>query len=227
MRATGRLALGFIVGAIGCAQVEAASSVDDIEATSVQKAALSRAHGDDDNGRHGGRETWRCPRDVPPALSPPSDATLALAMRASGVQIYACATPTAGGAPAWTLKAPHANLTETGAGDDDQPSAVHFAGPSWQALDGSLVTGTRAASAAAPEATAIPWLLLRAASNVGEGRFHDVTWIQRLETTGGVSPSVGCDIDHVGAQVLVPYRATYFFYRAAATGESPRQCVAR
>jgi hypothetical protein len=85
------------------------------------------------------------------------------------------------------------------------------------------VKGAKLASADAPNAAAVPWLLLSATS-VGAGTFAETTLIQRLETVGGKAPATGCDPDHVGAKVLVPYRANYFFYRKAAAGERVRQC---
>ena len=172
---------------------------------------------DDDDGIG----SVRCPYDVPAVLNPPPDATLEASFAARGVQIYSCAASPAGGAPVWTLKAPHAVLFK-----GFETAAIHFAGPSWQANDGSLVTGTRTAGDPGPDPTAIPWLLLKAATNVGPGLFADVTWIQRLDTEGGAAPATGCDAQHVGAQVLVPYRANYFFYHAAVAGQKVRQCAA-
>lgn len=180
-------------------------------------ACAGQASCDDDDGV--GRV--RCPFDVPAVLNPPAEATLSDSFAARGVQSYTCAVPAAGGAPAWTLKAPHAVLFK-----GFETAAIHFAGPSWQANDGSLVTATRAAGDPGPDPTAIPWLLLKAATNVGPGIFADVTWVQRLDTEGGVAPATGCDDLHVGAQVLVPYRANYFFYRTALSGQKVRQCVA-
>ena len=164
----------------------------------------------------------RCPADMPAGLDPPVEATLEAAFPARGVQIYVCAAPAAGGVPAWTLKAPHALLFE-----GFETAAIHFAGPSWQALDGSLVTATRAGSAPSPDIDSIPWLLLQAATNVGPGLFADTTWIQRLETDGGAAPATGCDDAHLGAQTLIPYRADYFFYHTAAAGQHVRQCKAK
>ena len=186
----------------------------------VRPAAADEGRGNDhDDDREIGHV--RCPFDVPATLNPPADATLQSAFAARGVQIYTCAAPAAGGAPAWTLKAPHAVLFK-----GFETAAIHFAGPSWQALDGSLVTGTRTAADPGPDPTAIPWLLLQAATNVGPGVFADVTWIQRLDTEGGAAPATGCDGTHLGAQVLVSYRASYFFSRAAVAGEKVRQCAA-
>jgi len=159
-----------------------------------------------------------CPSGVPAAIDPPANVTLAAGLAANGVQIYACAAPKPGEAPAWTLEGPHATLSQ---GHD--VVGIHFAGPAWQALDGSSVKGAKLASADAPVATAVPWLLLSGSAS-GDGTFGRVTHVQRLETSGGKAPSSGCDASHVGAKVLVPYTSSYFFYRPATPGESIVQC---
>jgi hypothetical protein len=155
---------------------------------------------------------------VPEALNPPAQSTIALGLPANGVQVYACTSAKPGEAPSWTLEGPHALLSS-----GDHIAAIHFAGPTWQGLDGSQVKGAKLASADAPAATAIPWLLLSGTAT-GAGSFAETTHIQRLDTVGGKAPSTGCDPSHVGAKVLVPYRASYFFYRSAAAGEAVRQC---
>jgi hypothetical protein len=39
------------------------------------------------------------------------------------------------------------------------------------------------------------------------------TFIQRLNTSGGLAPSTGCStLADVGHQAFMPYRADYFFY---------------
>ena len=186
-------------------------------------AALSRRgpgreRGDDDDGiGH-----VRCPFDVPATLNPPADATLWIAFAARGVQIYTCAAPAAGGAPAWTLKAPHAVLFK---GFDT--AVIHFAGPSWQANDGSLVTGARSASDPGPDPTAIPWLLLKAATNVGPGSSPTPPGFSASTPRAASRRRPAATPLHLGAQVLVPYRANYFFYHAAIPGQKVRQCAAR
>jgi hypothetical protein len=159
-----------------------------------------------------------CPAQVPAALDPPAEVTLTAALAASGTQVYVCAAGQNAEAPAWTLDGVHAVLT---AGSDVR--AIHFAGPSWQALDGSLVKGAKLAAADAPNAKNVPWLLLSGAPS-GTGVFGDVTHIQRLDTAGGVAPTSGCEASHVGSKSLVPYKASYYFYRAATPGEKPHQC---
>ncbi|HMI88533.1 MAG TPA: DUF3455 domain-containing protein [Polyangiaceae bacterium] len=149
-----------------------------------------------------------CAPQVPPALAVPPGNKLRFDYDAIGVQIYGCdATATGYG---WVFRAPEANLY----GKKGKLAATHYAGPTWQANDGSTVVGAKLAESPAPDATAIPWLLLGATSHAGQGRMTDVTYIQRLETTGGKAPTTGCDAAHVGDTARVGYTATYYFYEA-------------
>jgi hypothetical protein len=66
---------------------------------------------------------------------------------------------------------------------------------------------------------AIGWLLIRAVGTLHGAGDSDglpaTTYIQRLNTTGGVAPSTGCgSTADVGNQAHVPYRADYFFYES-------------
>ena len=151
------------------------------------------------------------PPTVPANIAVPPGNVLYLVGHARGYQIYVCQAQDGGFA--WVLSAPWAGLFD----DAGNPIAVHYAGPSWTAADASTVVGTRVASAPAPTEGAIPWLLLRASSTSGPpgGTFTQTTYIQRINTTGGLAPSTGCDAAHVGATVAIPYTADYYFYRAA------------
>jgi hypothetical protein len=162
--------------------------------------------------------TLPCPSNVPAALDPPAQATLALAFAATGTQDYVCSAGKDRAAPSWTLEGPHALLTV-----GHEVLGIHYAGPIWQALDGSLVKGAKLAAADAPKPKSAAWLLMSATPS-GEGAFGAITHIQRLETSGGAAPATGCDAAHVGAKVLVPYKTNYYFYRAAASGEKVKQC---
>jgi hypothetical protein len=67
---------------------------------------------------------------------------------------------------------------------------------------------------------AIPWLLLEvvgAQDGPSDGdKLSETTFIQRLNTSGGVAPSTGCALStDVGNKALVSYKADYFFYKAA------------
>jgi hypothetical protein len=144
-----------------------------------------------------------------PSLAPPAGTRLILRAIADGVQIYACQSNDKG--YGWVFKAPEANLFDEGG----RQIGKHFAGPSWQALDGSVVTGEVAARADAPGANAIPWLLLRATSHAGAGQLANAGFIQRLDTKGGAAPSAACDATQQGIEARIPYSATYVFYAAA------------
>lgn len=124
-----------------------------------------------------------------------------------GVQIYTCKASNA--AYAWTLKAPDASLSDA----KGNVIGKHFAGPSWQANDGSTVVGEPLNVSPSPDAGAIAWLVLHAKSHSGDGVMANVQYIVRTRTQGGVAPASGCDASHAGAEVRVPYSATYTFFR--------------
>jgi hypothetical protein len=147
---------------------------------------------------------------VPANLAVPPGNVLFLVGHARGYQIYTCQAE--GSGFAWVLQAPWAGLFD----DAGKAVALHYGGPSWTAPDGSTVVAARVASAPAPSGNAIPWLLLRATSTSGRpgGSFSSVTYIQRINTTGGLAPVGGCDASTVGALVAVHYTADYYFYRA-------------
>jgi len=100
---------------------------------------------------------------------------------------------------------------------------THFIGPTWQGNDASSVVGAKVAGVAV-DATAVPWLLLKATSNSGNGRFSDVTSIQRLSTVGGIAPSTVCDATKLGAIAQVPYTAEYVFYKTTNRAKV-KQCA--
>jgi Protein of unknown function (DUF3455) len=146
---------------------------------------------------------------VPDSLAPPAGLKRVLQASAVGVQIYRCGPPkTAGGAAAavWNFEAPRATLT------DERGKTVgrHYAGPIWEATDGSKVSGKVTARADATEAGAIPWLLLKTEPAAAKGRFDHVQAVQRLFTSGGSAPTGACP--KVGEVLEVPYRAQYVFW---------------
>jgi len=122
---------------------------------------------------------------------------------AEGVQIYRW------NGTGWVFVAPEATLY-SGDDEDAEPVAIHYAGPTWESISGSKVVG--AVMDKCPVPNAIPWLLLKAASNQGPGIFHRVTFIQRLYTVGGVAPADPGAFP--GQEARIPYSAWYVFYRA-------------
>jgi hypothetical protein len=146
---------------------------------------------------------------IPGNLAAPPTESLVRTLWADGVQIYECrAKPDAGAAPAWVFVAPEANLADAGG----VLVGHHYAGPTWEAADGSKVVGTVKAKADSPDAGAIPWLLLATHSTGQPGLFAKVTTIQRVATMGGAMPATGCDATTIGKQARVPYKAQYTQY---------------
>jgi hypothetical protein len=145
-----------------------------------------------------------------PTISPPEGHVVLLKGLGKGVQIYVCkAKADDPGKFAWSLKAPEADLTN----EQGEKIAKHYAGPTWEANDGSKVIGEKRGEE--PHAGAIPWLLLQAKSNEGSGTFAKVTYIQRVDTESGVAPAAGCDQAHINTEVRVGYKANYYFYALA------------
>jgi hypothetical protein len=145
---------------------------------------------------------------VPQQLQPPAGERLLLQVSAKGDQVYTCKNDA--GKIAWVLKAPDAQLFDK----DGKPFGKHFAGPSWEASDGSRIIGKAVANVPSPDADSIPWLLVTVVGHEGGGVLSAVTSIQRLNTKGGKTPASGCDAEHVAQEVRVPYTANYLFFAA-------------
>jgi hypothetical protein len=153
--------------------------------------AVGTAHGPDSSVQRG----------VPDAIKVPDGNTRIAAMPARGVQTHRCTAGT------WTFLQPDAILRHHG-----RPQVLHTVGPVWTfVVDGSSVTAT--AQASSPVPNAIPQLLLKSASNRGPGLLSAVTYIQRLNTTGGLAPTGTCS---EGTTASVPYTARYTFWVADA-----------
>jgi hypothetical protein len=149
--------------------------------------------------------------DVPAALIPPSGQAPFLETLANGVQIYEC-VPKQGraGEYEWVFRAPEATLTDW----SGRALGKHYAGPMWEAADGSRVLGEVAARDPGPDPKSIPWLLLTAKKTFGGGLFAPTTSIQRIATGGGATPVEPCGESNANQFWRVPYTATYYFYKA-------------
>jgi len=149
------------------------------------------------------------PPQVPGVLKPPPEQELFLEARASGSQIYECVSK-AGGAHEWMLRAPEAQLTSATLGRD---LGRHYAGPTWEASDGSRVLGVVLERAPPSRPDAVPWLLLGVKATFGQGVLTPTQSIQRVATEGGVAPAEPCTAANARQFARVPYKATYYFYR--------------
>jgi hypothetical protein len=146
-----------------------------------------------------------CAAKAPPEIAVPQGNRLAFRLKGVGAQVYTCNMTATG--YGWVLKAPDADLFFP----NGHLAGSHYAGPTWEALDGSTVVGMKL-NAVTVDTSAVPWLLLQAASHAGQGMMSKVSYIQRLETTGGLAPSTGCSVDSLGAVASIDYTAEYFFY---------------
>ena len=144
--------------------------------------------------------------DVASQLAVPNGHVLLVKAFAVGMQNYVCSEGKSGFE--WTFKGPQADLADAAG----RPIGKHYAGPTWEASDGSKLVGRAVASLAAKSGDAIPQLLLVSSENSGAGVFAGVMTIQRLETKGGLAPSEPCAADQLGRLVQSPYTATYYFY---------------
>jgi hypothetical protein len=141
---------------------------------------------------------------IPDKLAPPQEGLLIGKYAAKGVQIYVCSVK--GSANEWSFKAPEARLIDA----QGALFAKHYAGPTWEAPDGSKVVGKLLANEPAPKADSIPWVLLSGAPS-GSGVLAGVRFVQRINTSGGVGPTGACPT--AGAERRVDYTADYAFYK--------------
>jgi len=141
---------------------------------------------------------------IPAELALPQGGTPLGKYAAKGVQIYVCRVK--GAASEWGFKAPEAELVDA----QGRPFAKHYAGPTWEAADGSKIVGKALKSEPAPKAGAIPWLLLSTESSAS-GVLAGVRFVQRVNTAGGVGPTGACPT--VGIEQRVDYTADYIFYK--------------
>ena len=148
---------------------------------------------------------------APPELQPADARGTIAVMHASGVQIYQCKRAS-DGRLLWTFLAPEATLKD----DFGQIIVKHYAGPTWEAPDGSKVTGKVLKQAPntqnaqnAQEPDSIPLLLLQATSTGGPGLLSNTRYVQRLNTQGGQALPQACTQE--GLENRMPYRADYVF----------------
>jgi len=180
-------------------------------------------------------DTFALP-SIPANLQVPEGNTLFLKGQAQGTQNYICLP--SGSGFAWTFFSPQATLffTATLFGRDIRQQIItHFLSPNpdengtppratWQSsLDTSAAWARVAPDGSSSDPNfvaknAIPWLKLLVVGKqrgpTGGDTLANTSFIQRLNTSGGVAPGTGCsEAANVGATALVPYTADYFFYK--------------
>jgi hypothetical protein len=167
------------------------------------------------------------PPSVPAAVQVPAGNKLFFAGHAIGTQNYICLP--SGTGVMFVLFTPQATLFS-----DGKQVTTHYFSPNpaedgtiratWQhARDTSTVwgevkPGNSSSDPAFVAPGAIAWLLVTRVGSqdgpAGGDTLTATTFIQRLNTSGGVAPSTGCSSSaDVGKQAFVPYAADYFFYK--------------
>lgn len=145
---------------------------------------------------------------LPEAVRAPAGAKQTMATVGVGEITYECREK-AGmtGAHEWVFVAPVATLYSP----ERKAVGKYYGGPTWEANDGSKVTGKQVAVAPAKPGS-IPLQLVKADPAMGAGAMQGVAYIQRLNTKGGVAPAATCDSAAKGQRRQVAYEADYVFY---------------
>ena len=164
------------------------------------------------------------PPAVPPGLEVPEGNEAFRVGHAFGTQNYVCLPVDSIGHVGFTLFTPEATLL----GEQDEQLTTHFFSPN--PVEGGVVRATwedsvdtsfvwaRALASATVDPKAITWVLLQTAGTqvgpTGGTTLAETTFVQRVNTRGGLAPATGCDLPKdIGTKRFVPYKADYFFYK--------------
>ena len=149
---------------------------------------------------------------LPDGVKVPAGHRVALQTVGVGEIAYECrAKADAAGSFEWAFVGPKADLN----GRDGARLGRYYGPPAtWEASDGSRITGTQVAIAPAGSGN-IPLQLVKANPAMGSGAMSGVSYVQRLATRGGVAPATPCEAARVGRKEIVRYQADYIFWKAA------------
>jgi len=159
-------------------------------------------------------------KDGASKLMPPAGNVVLFTAMGQGFQVYVCrARNDAPGVCEWVLKTSEAVLSDDVGTKPNHPYyglgellGKLYDGPTWEANDGSSVTGELQALVESTKAASLPWLLLKVTSSKSKGSFTPVTYVQRVNTDGGTPPTKIEGKSEVGMEKRVAYTATYVFY---------------
>jgi len=149
--------------------------------------------------------------DLPASVQVPDGHKVALETVGKGEITYECRDKVdAAGQTEWFFVGPKAVLTDR----SGKQVGTYFGPPAtWQAQDGSKVTGAQVAVAPSGAGN-LPYQLVKANPVEGKGAMSGVTYIQRVALKGGVAPSAACTAANKGKQEVVSYQADYIFWAA-------------
>ena len=147
--------------------------------------------------------------DVPAAVAVPAGHRPAMTLKGVGMLSYECRVkPDAVGVHEWVFVAPDATLQDS----SGRTVGKYYGGPTWEHNEGGKITGKQVAIAPGPTG-AIPLQLVQTTPAIGTGPFSGVTYIQRVNTVGGVAPSSPCTAATIKSKQTVSYSADYVFYK--------------
>jgi hypothetical protein len=149
---------------------------------------------------------------LPDAVKVPAGNKVAMETVGVGEITYECRDKAnAPGMTEWVFVGPKAVLNDR----SGKQIGTYYGPPAtWEALDGSKITGTQLAVAPAGAGN-IPYQLVKANPAMGAGAMPGVTHIQRVALKGGVAPATLCSPANKGAKEAVKYQADYIFWKAA------------
>jgi uncharacterized protein DUF3455 len=163
------------------------------------------------------------PPPVPDTIQVPAGNQAFLIGRGDGTQNYVCSPAKSIGQVAWTLFTPQATLFN----DDGGQLTSHFFSPNpvdgivratWRDSQDTSTVWAKANAQVVVNPDAIAWVLLevvgREVGPTGGATLFGTTFIQRVNTVGGLAPAAGCDTPQdLGKKAFQPYTADYVFYR--------------
>ena len=138
---------------------------------------------------------------MPAAIAAPGQ-TVILTVHGEGAQVYECKAA-ADGRLSWQVREAIATLLR-----DGETVGRHYAGPTWENTDGSLVVGRVVAIVFGATPSDIPWLRLEVVRRQGSGMLSGVTTVQRINTKGGIAQG---PCDSTGSYLSVPFSADFVF----------------
>lgn len=176
--------------------------------------------------------------EVPSGIQAPAGHKAFLVGRAAGTQNYVCKH--VGSEIKFALFTPEAVLSEGKqqltshyfspnpfeANTEPKVLGDRMIRPTWRhSRDTSTVWAKAVPNASLAMPNTIPWLLLEVVGRQkgpnGGDTLTATTFIQRVNTTGGLAPSEGCTSPaDIGNQAFVPYTADYVFFKKAAERDS-------
>jgi hypothetical protein len=135
----------------------------------------------------------------------PDGQDVVLRLTAKGAQVFRCERVEK--TFEWRFRQPDAELFNA----EGKPVGRHGANFSFEHRDGSRLIGTVKAHDKAPTPDTLPWLLFSTRS-FGKGELSGITYVQRIDTLGGMPPP-GCTAQEANRLLRVEFSAVFVFYR--------------